>query len=57
MAKQTKPLDKWEVIKLAKTGVVLGIVFAADEAAARRRAIKLFKVPQHLRSSFLVRKV
>jgi hypothetical protein len=35
---------QWEVIRLGKQGVVLGVVYAPDEATARRKTIDEFKV-------------
>jgi hypothetical protein len=34
----------WEVIQLGKSGMLLGVVYAADEAEARKLAIPDFRI-------------
>jgi hypothetical protein len=40
-----------------QANVVLGIVYAPDEATARKKAIDAFKVRPHQQRSLLIRKV
>jgi hypothetical protein len=54
--RRAKPVA-FEVIKIGARGVLLGVVYAEDEAAAREQAIEQFNIrPVHVRS-LLVRKV
>lgn len=46
----------WEIIRLGKTGVLLGVVYAATEDEARAAAIEEYKInPRKVR--LLVRRV
>ena len=57
MAKKSKAPVQWEVIKLGKQGVMLGIVYAPNEATARKKTIAEFTVKPLQQGSLLIRKV